>query len=63
MVDILENLREKFDRIADRILELLTGLSGYKLREVKARVPATRKIVDARFARRLPRSGPTCDRY
>ena len=63
MVDILENLRKKFDWIAERTVELLTGLSGYELREVKARVPNSRKIVDVRIARRLPRSGPTCDRY
>ena len=63
MTDTLEYVREKLDWAADKILEFLTGLSGYKLREVKIRVPNTRRIVEARPARRLPRSGPACDRY
>ncbi len=63
MPDIVEYVHEKLDRLADRILELLTGLSGYRMREVKARIPEVRKITDARLARRLGGSGPTCDRY
>ena len=63
MADMLEYVHEKLDRAADIILEFLTGSSGYKVREVKARVPNTRQIVEDRLARRLPRSGPTCDRY
>jgi len=63
MADILEYVHEKLDRAADIILELLTGSSGYKVREVKARVPNTRQIVEDRLVRRLSRSGPTCDRY
>ena len=63
MKDILEYVREKLDRAADRILELLTGSSGYTLREARVRVPDVRRIIDARQAQRFPPSGPTCDRY
>ena len=55
-------MREKLDW-TDRIVELLTGASGYKLQEVKARIPDVREVVDARQAQRLPPAGPPCDRY
>ena len=60
---ILEYMRETLDRAADRILELLTGSNGYKVQEVKVRVPDVREVVDARQAQRLPPSGLPCDRY
>ena len=63
MVTILEYMREKLDWAADRIVELLTGSSGYKAQEVKARIPDVRQVVDARYALRLPPSGLPCDRY
>ena len=63
MMTILEYMREKFDWAADRIVELLTGASGYKLQEVKARIPNVWQVVDARQAQRFPSSGPLCDRY
>ncbi len=63
MPEILEYVREKFDWVAGRILELLTGLSGYKPGEVKARVPDVRRVADPRLAPRLPLSGAPCDRY
>lgn len=60
---ILEDVREKLDWAADRIVELLTGSSGYKVQEVKARIPDVRQVLDARHAQRLPPPGPPCDRY
>jgi hypothetical protein len=63
MMTILEYMREKLDWAADRILELLTGSSGYKVQEVKVWVSDVRKVVDARQAKRFPPSGPPCDRY
>ncbi len=36
MPEILEYVREKLDWVAGRILELLTGLTGYKLGEVES---------------------------
>ena len=56
-------MREKLDWAADRIVELLTGSSGYYVQEVKARIPDVRQVVDARHAQRLPPTGPPCDRY
>ncbi|MGA2402728.1 MAG: hypothetical protein ABSG91_13650 [Syntrophobacteraceae bacterium] len=63
MPEILEYVREKLDWAAGRILELLTGSSGYRVQEVKARVPDVRKVADSRQAQRLPPSGLPCDRY
>jgi hypothetical protein len=63
MTEIMEYVREKLDWAAGRILELLTGSSGYKLEEVKVQVPDVREVVDARQAQRLPPDGPPCDRY
>lgn len=63
MMTISEYMREKLDWAADRIVELLRGPSGYKLGEVKVRVPDVRKVFDARQAQRFPPAGPTCDRY
>ena len=63
MTEIMEYMREKLDCAADRILELLKGSSGYKLGEMKVRVPDVRKVVDARQVKRFPSSGPLCDRY
>ncbi len=63
MPEIVEYLRERLDRAADRIAELLTGSRGYKVREVKERVPDVRKIVDARVARRLQSPVLPCDRH
>jgi len=63
MMTILEYMCEKLDWAADRIVELLTGASGYKLQEVKARIPNVWQVVDARQAQRFPSSGPLCDRY
>jgi hypothetical protein len=62
MTDIFEYAREKLDRAADRILELLTGL-GYRLREVHARTPEVRRVIGAGQARHSPPPGPPCDRY
>ena len=63
MTEIKEYVREKLDWAASRILELLTGSSGYKPGEVKVRVPDVREVVDARQAQRLPPAGPPCDRH
>ena len=63
MTEIMEYVREKLDWAASRILELLTGSSGYKLGEVKVRVPDVREVVDARQAQRFPPAGSPCDRY
>jgi hypothetical protein len=63
MTELFKYMRDKLDRAADRILELLTGLNGYKVREVQERVPDVRKVIDARNAKRFPPSGPPCDRY
>ena len=63
MTEIMEYMREKLNLAADRIVELLTGSSGYKLGEVKVRLPDVREVVDARQAQRLPPAGPPCDRH
>jgi len=63
MPEILEYVREKLDWVAGRILELLTGLSGYRPGEAKERVPDVRRVADARLAPRLPPSGSPCGRY
>jgi hypothetical protein len=63
MPDILEYVREKLDWVSGRILELLTGLTEYRLGEVKARVPEARRVAGIRPDLRFPPSGHTCDRY
>ena len=63
MTTILEYVREKLNLAADRIVELLTGSSGYKVQEVKARIPDVRQVIAARQAQRLPPAGPPCDRH
>jgi len=63
MTEIFEYMREKFDWVAGRILELFTGLTGFKLEEVKERTPEVRRVAGARADLRLPPSGPRCDRY
>ena len=63
MMTILEYMREKLDWAAGRILEHLTGSSGYKVQEVKVRVPEVPRVSGARQAQRFPSSGPLCDRY
>jgi hypothetical protein len=62
MMMILEYMHAKLDWAADRIVEFLTGSSGYKVQEVKARIPDVRQVVDSRDAQRLPPSGLPCDR-
>jgi hypothetical protein len=61
MLEILENLREKFDRAIDRIAELLTGSRVYRVRELKARTPGVRRI-EARLAKRVQPPVLPCDR-
>jgi hypothetical protein len=63
MPDILEYMREKLDWVEGRILELVTGLRGYKLVEVKARVSDVRRVAGPRPAPRFPSSNSPCDRY
>jgi hypothetical protein len=63
MTTILEYVCEKLNLAADRIVDLLTGSSGYKVQEVKAPIPDVRQVVDAGHAQRLPPSGLPCDRY
>ncbi|MGA2025985.1 MAG: hypothetical protein ABSH17_02820 [Syntrophobacteraceae bacterium] len=63
MLEILEYVREKLDWVTGRILERFTGLTGFKLEEVKVRVPDVRRVAGARPDLRLPPSGPSCDRY
>ena len=63
MPTILEHVREKLNWAADRIVELLTGSSGYKVRAVKARIANVRQVVEARRAQRPQPSGLRCDRY
>ncbi|MGO9415916.1 MAG: hypothetical protein ACLP51_12365 [Syntrophobacteraceae bacterium] len=63
MPETLEYMREKIDWVAGRILELFTGLTGFKLGEVKERIPDVRRVAGARPDLRRPPSGPRCDRY
>ena len=63
MTKIMEYMREKLDWAASQILELLTGSNGYKLQEVKVRIPDVRQVIAARQAQRLPPAGPPCDRH
>ncbi len=63
MPDILRYVREKLDWAAGRILELLTGLSGYRPGEVRARVPDVRRAADPGPATRIPPSRDLCDRH
>ena len=63
MPEILEYVSDKLDWMAGRILELFTVLTGFKLEEVKARVPEVRRVAGARPNLRRPPSGPSCDRY
>lgn len=63
MMEIMEYMREKLDWAADRIVEILTGSSGYKMQEVKVRILDVRQVVDSRHAQRLPPSGLPCDRH
>jgi hypothetical protein len=63
MREIMEYAREKLDWAADRILELFTGLRGYRVQEMQVRAPDVRKVVGARYAQRFPSYGPLCDRY
>lgn len=63
MTDTVKYVQEKLNGVADRILELLTGLRKYKVREVRVRVPDVRKSVDTRPAKHFPPSGPPCDRW
>jgi hypothetical protein len=63
MKGIVEYVHEKLDGVAGRILELLTGLRKYKVREVEVRVPDVRKVIDTRPTKHSPPSGPPCDRW
>jgi hypothetical protein len=63
MMTILEYMREKLDWAADRIVELLTGSSGYKVQEVKVRIPDVRQVIAARQAQRLQPYVLPCDRH
>jgi hypothetical protein len=64
MPDIFEYVREKFDGLADRILELLTGSKVYRVGEMKERVPDIRRTLAARLSKRLPPPGVgRCDWY
>ena len=63
MTTIFEYMREKLDWAADRIVELLTGSSGYKVRAVKARIANVGQVVEARQAQRREPSGLRCDRH
>ena len=63
MMHIVEYVQEKLDGVADRILELLTGLHKHKVREVRVRVPDVRKVIGTRPARHFPPSAPPCDRW
>ncbi len=63
MPDISEYVREKLAWVEGRILKLITGLSGYELGEVKARVTDVRRVADARLVPRFPPSDSPCDRY
>ena len=63
MPDISEYIREKLAWVEGRILKLITGISGYELGEVKARVADVRRVADARLAPRFPPSDSPCDRY
>ena len=63
MTMLIEYLREKLDGVAGRILELLTGLGKYKLREVRERVPQVRRVPAHRPVRHFPHLGPPCDRW
>ncbi len=62
MLEILEQFIEKLDSAVDRILEFLTG-HGYRVREVRVRIPDARRMVEAIQVRRQSTSGLPCDRY
>jgi len=63
MPEILEYLREKIDRAAERIAEFLTGSRGYRLQEAKVRDPDARRIADALRTKRLQPPVFPCDRH
>lgn len=65
MTEIMEYVCEKLDWAAGRILELLTGLRGYRMLEVLVRVPNIPQVVGTGQAQRFPSSGSgtLCDRY
>ncbi len=63
MPEIWEYVREKLEWAADRVLELLTGSSGYRVQKEKARVPEVGKVAGSRQAQHLPPSDLPCDRY
>jgi hypothetical protein len=57
MPEILEYIRERFDRLSEKIVDLLYDLYGYKVEAVRARVPDIRKAAAARLIRNLPPGG------
>ncbi len=62
MQDILEQIIEKLDSAIDRILVFLGG-HEYRVKEVRERIPDTRRVAGVIQVRRLPSSGLPCDRY
>jgi len=63
MPETFEYMRERLGWLADRILEFITGSSGYRLEKVRAEVPDIQRFIGARLSQRLPRSVSRCDRY
>ncbi len=63
MAEIIDNVREKLDWLADKILDWLSGSSKSRLGEVKAKVPDLRKIIEDSMSQDVPQSGPSCDRH
>lgn len=59
--NILEDLLEKLNSVADRILEFLVGKQP-RVQEVKVWIPHRVVYIDRRF-RRLSPSGPDCSRH
>jgi len=57
MPEMLEYIHEKFHRLAGKIIGMLTGLEGYEVEAVKARVPDIRRAAGVRLARRFPPLG------
>jgi hypothetical protein len=56
MPEMLEYMREKFDRLADKIVKFLMGLNGHEVEVVQVRVPDIRKVIGACLVERLPPS-------
>lgn len=60
MREITEDLHDKVDWLADKILEFLTGSKGYRVQEVTERVP---HVLPARVIRPVSHHHDACGKY